>query len=209
MSAACATRTLRTGRPLMVSARMSRARSNASLGECASLTPPALPRPPACTCALITIVPPIEAAISRASSGVSATCPGSTGIPKRAKSSLPWYSCRFIHTSVVVDLRALHLAAEVHVEALPLGERVEHGVAGLAVAVAGAARAAERQVRLGAGGAVVHVDDAGGEVAHRGERGVHVRGEDRRRQPERRGVVDRDRLLERADAEEAHDGPED
>src|SRR5262245_42481414 len=35
---------------------------------------------------------------------------------------------------LVVDLRALQLAAEIDVDALPLGERVEHRVAGLAVA---------------------------------------------------------------------------
>ncbi len=92
MSAACATRTLRTRRPLIVSARISPARSNASSGECASLTPPALPRPPTSTCALITTVPPIEVAMSRASSALAATWPGSTGSPKRANSSLAWYS---------------------------------------------------------------------------------------------------------------------
>ena len=75
---------------------MSRAFSYASSGVCASFTPPALPRPPAWTCALITTVPPIEAATSRASSGVLATRPGSTGSPWRANSSLPWYSCRFM-----------------------------------------------------------------------------------------------------------------
>ena len=52
---------------------------------------------------------------------------------------------------LVVDLGPLQPAAEVDVDRLPLGERVERGVAGLAVAVAGLLPAAERQVRLGAG----------------------------------------------------------
>src|SRR5690348_2470999 len=189
MSAACVTSTRRTGSPLIVSARIARACSNASSGERASFTPPALPRPPACTCALITTVPPSEPATSRASSGVPATWPGRTGSPKRANSSLPWYSSRFIAShparrsgSVVVDLRPLHAAAEVHVDALPLGERVQQRVPRLAVAVAGAAGAAERQVRLRAGGAVVHVHQAARQVAHGGERRVHVAGEDGRRQ---------------------------
>ena len=81
MSAARVTSTLRTGSPLIVSARMSRAFATASSGECASFTPPALPRPPTSTCALITTVPPSAAAMSPASSGVTATCPGSTGSP--------------------------------------------------------------------------------------------------------------------------------
>ena len=38
-------------------------------GSSASLTPPALPRPPACTCALTTTVPPIRRAIASASVG--------------------------------------------------------------------------------------------------------------------------------------------
>ena len=55
------------------------------------------------------------------------------------------------HVRLVVDLGALEAAAEVDVDRLPLGVRVERGVAGLAVAVAGLLPAAEREVRLGAG----------------------------------------------------------
>ena len=47
----------------------------------ASLTPPALPRPPVSTCALTTTGPPISSAAARASAGVSATRPWETGMP--------------------------------------------------------------------------------------------------------------------------------
>jgi hypothetical protein len=47
-----------------------------------TLTPPALPRPPACTCALTTQTePPRRSAASTASSGVAATKPVGTGMP--------------------------------------------------------------------------------------------------------------------------------
>src|SRR5690349_11781938 len=154
-------------------------------------------------------MPPIEAAMLRASSGVSATWPGSTGSPKRANSSFAWYSCRFMGASVVVDLGALQVAAEIHVDALPLGERVEHGVTGLTVAVAGATGAAERQVGIGAGGAVVHVHDPGVEVAHRAEGAVHIGGEDRGREPVGGGVVDLDRVLQALHLEHRQHRPED
>src|SRR6188508_2650899 len=85
--------------------------------------------------------------------------------------------------SLVVNLGPLQPSAEVHVDRLPLGERVESGVAGLAVAVAGLLPAAEWQVRLGASGPGVDVDDARLEVAHRPERRVRVGGEDRRAEP--------------------------
>jgi len=51
----------------------------------ASFTPPALPRPPACTCALTTqSSPPSCCAALTAASGVSAATPRGTGIPKSA-----------------------------------------------------------------------------------------------------------------------------
>ena len=70
-------------------------------GSSASLTPPALPRPPVSTCALTTTRPPSSSAAARASSGVVATPPSETGIPKRAKSSLPWCSYRSTGATVV------------------------------------------------------------------------------------------------------------
>src|SRR5690242_21595689 len=73
-----------------------------------------------------------------------------------------------------VDLRLLQAPRVVHVQGLPLGEDVERGLAGLAVAVAGLLRAAERQVDLGADRAGVDVCDPGVEIAHRAERPVDV-----------------------------------
>src|SRR3989442_12555153 len=80
---------------------------------------------------------------------------------------------------LVVDLGTLQSAAEVDVDRLPLGERVERCVPGLAVAVPGLLPATEREMRLGAGRAGVDVDDPGLEVPHRPERGVRVAREDR------------------------------
>src|SRR3954471_2673255 len=79
--------------------RMSAARSAASCGSCASLTPPALPRPPVFTCAFTTTTesgepPPSFSAAARASSGVVATCASSTGTPCAANRSRAWYSKR-------------------------------------------------------------------------------------------------------------------
>src|SRR5919201_5063042 len=82
----------------------------------------------------------------------------------------------------VVDLGPLQAAGVVDVERLPFGEDVERGLAGLAVAVAGVLRAAERQVDLGSDRAGVDVRDAGVEVAHRAEGLVDVAAEDRRRE---------------------------
>src|SRR5512139_2276439 len=63
----------------------------------ASFTPPALPRPPACTCALTTqTLPPRASAAASTSPIVDAVLPGGKGIPNSAKSCLAWYSCRFI-----------------------------------------------------------------------------------------------------------------
>src|SRR5690348_13993623 len=72
------------------------AASSAASASLTSLTPPALPRPPACTCALTTTRPPSVLAAARAASGLLARIPSGTGMPYRAKISLPWYSCRFI-----------------------------------------------------------------------------------------------------------------
>src|SRR5665647_1255294 len=74
--------------------RIAAAAASASSGEWASLTPPALPRPPVFTCAFTTTVPPIFSAAARASAGVSATIPASTGTPCASKRSRAWYSNR-------------------------------------------------------------------------------------------------------------------
>ena len=90
-----------------------------------------------------------------------------------------------------VDLGALQLARVVDVDALPLAEEVERRLADLAMAVAGRLGAAERQVRLGADGAVVHVAQARVEVADGAEGEVDVAGEERGREAVLHAVDDR------------------
>src|SRR5437660_7578989 len=72
----------------MVMPRILAACAAASSAFAASFTPPALPRPPACTWALTTTrPPPRRRAIARASAAVVATSPGGTGKPCRRKMS--------------------------------------------------------------------------------------------------------------------------
>src|SRR5258705_7439463 len=71
----------------------------ASAADFTSFTPPALPRPPACTCALTTetLAPSAESS-SNAFAAPSASCasrPRSTGTPCLASSSFAWYSWIF------------------------------------------------------------------------------------------------------------------
>src|SRR5687767_10458049 len=77
---------------------------SAPAASSASLMPPPLPRPPACTWALITTFPPSRCAISRARAGGSATSPSGTGTPNSRSSTLAW--CSWIFT-----LRGLFPAA--------------------------------------------------------------------------------------------------
>ena len=83
--------------PRMSIPRMSRARASASSGVAATLMPPALPRPPICTWAFTTTVPPMRSAAARASSGVEATAPSGVGMPRFRSSCFPWYSSRSTH----------------------------------------------------------------------------------------------------------------
>src|SRR4051794_6425295 len=99
MSLAGSTSTLWTTRSLIVMPRMSLARAAASSGSGGSLTPPALPRPPALTCALTITRPPMASAAARASSGVVATLPTGTGTPYEPNSSLAWCSNRSTQTA--------------------------------------------------------------------------------------------------------------
>ncbi len=94
MSAVTVIMTLWTVWPLMSMPRMSVARATASSTPSASLTPPALPRPPTLTCALTTTRSPRPLGDRLASSGVVATPPASTGNPCRSNRSRPWYSYR-------------------------------------------------------------------------------------------------------------------
>ena len=82
-----------------------------------------------------------------------------------------------------VHLRLLQLAGVVPVQRLPARELVEHPDARLARAVAGLAVAAERQVRLGAGGGVVDRHHPGAHALAEAERAARVVRVDRRREP--------------------------
>src|SRR5918996_4674409 len=74
--------------------RICSATSRASSADSATLIPPALPRPPTCTWALTTTLPPSPSAAAAASAGLEATRPSGTGTSKRLSSALPWYSNR-------------------------------------------------------------------------------------------------------------------
>src|SRR4029079_3009833 len=97
MSAAGPTRTLRTMKPLMSIPRIAPAPSRASSVDPASFTPPALPRPPTSTWALITTLPAPSSrnrwAAATASSAYVATPHGGTGRPwatRRDFASASW-----------------------------------------------------------------------------------------------------------------------
>src|SRR5437867_10434533 len=75
--------------------RICPAAGSARWGSSATLVPRALPRPPACTCALTTTRPPSRSAIARACAGVSATSPFGTATPNSRNSALAWYSWIF------------------------------------------------------------------------------------------------------------------
>src|SRR3990172_7959865 len=108
-----------------------------------------------------------------------------------------------------VDLRLLWPAGVVDVDGLPLAVGVEGGRAGLAVAVAGAAGAAEGQLHLGADGAGVYIDDAGRYLFHRLERPAHVPRVDGGDEPGGHVVVDRHRLVEAGAGDDVSHGAED
>src|ERR1019366_6403827 len=94
MSEACSTHNRLTTWPLMSRPRMLPAWVRTSSALSASLTPPALPRPPTFTWALTTTGYPDSSACATAWSTVSATPPLEMGMPNRAKYCLPWYSKR-------------------------------------------------------------------------------------------------------------------
>src|SRR5262245_42198240 len=102
IAGACSTHTERTRMPsggvCGVVSRIPRiwaAAAPAAAASAATLMPPALPRPPAWTCALTTTRPPSRWAISRARAGVTATSPSGTGTPNSRRRSLAWYSWTF------------------------------------------------------------------------------------------------------------------
>src|SRR3989337_2540590 len=66
----------------------------------AILTPPALPRPPAWTCAFTTQrEPPMSSATRGAARSEYTTSPGGTGMPDARRRSLAWYSWMFTRVS--------------------------------------------------------------------------------------------------------------
>src|SRR3954447_19035743 len=89
--------------PVMSMPRIAPACSRASSSFWAILMPPALPRPPIFTCALMAQGKPTSLAAETASSTVLAGRPSGTGIPCRAKSCLPWYSSRSIGGSDAIE----------------------------------------------------------------------------------------------------------
>src|ERR1700730_10219304 len=108
MGEASSTSTLSTLMPsggvcgvLSIMPRICLAAASAPTASSASFTPPALPRPPACTWALTTTLPPRRWAIARAWAGVSATSPPGTGTPNSLRMALPWYSWIFIERSLL------------------------------------------------------------------------------------------------------------
>src|SRR2546425_235372 len=119
MAEASSTSTLRTLMPsggvggvLSIMPRIWPAACSAAAGSSASLMPPALPRPPACTCALTTTLPPSRCAISRAWAGVSATSPFGTATPNSRSSALAWYSWTFIRERSQDQRHRLELAPD-------------------------------------------------------------------------------------------------
>src|SRR5689334_6948333 len=97
---------------LSIMPRICAAACSARSASSASLMPPALPRPPACTCALTTTRPPSRCAIARAWAGVSATSPFGTATPNSRSSALAWYSWIFIRARSHEQRNGLQLAAD-------------------------------------------------------------------------------------------------
>src|SRR5579875_3263149 len=104
MSVSLATSTLCTVWPLISMPRIWAAFASASSGPVASLTPPALPRPPVLTWALMTTTGEPSAAyrsaMALACAGVDATAPSGMGTPYSAKSSFA--SCSNRSTPLVL-----------------------------------------------------------------------------------------------------------
>src|SRR2546426_2832356 len=94
MSEARSIQTRRTMWPRMSMPRILPAWVRTSSTLAANWMPPALPLPPTWTWALTTTGYPMRSATATAPSAVSATSPAETGMPKRAKYCLPWYSKR-------------------------------------------------------------------------------------------------------------------
>ena len=108
-----------------------------------------------------------------------------------------------------VDLRALQPPAVVHVDRLPLGEKLQRAQARFAVAVARAARPAERQLDLRADGARVHVNDPVESSRIATFAALISRVKMLLDSPKLRIVVDRDGLVQIAHLDQREHRPED
>ncbi len=78
------------------------------------------------------------------------------------------------YPSVVIDLGALEFVGIVDVHGFPFGEEIDGSDGGFAMTVAGLLRAAKRQMRFGADGRSIHINDARIEILDRGKRAVDV-----------------------------------
>src|SRR5215472_3459008 len=108
-----------------------------------------------------------------------------------------------------VDLRLLQLVREIYVHRLPLSVEIDGADPAFAVSVAGGLCATEGQVHLGAYGRSVDVRDSCVQVAHRGERLVHVFGVDRGRKPVLDAIRDLNRFIHAITWDDAYHWPED
>src|SRR3954469_25329676 len=108
-----------------------------------------------------------------------------------------------------VDLGALQAAAEVDIHRLPFGEDVERSRPGLAMAVAGCLRTAERQMHLRADRRRVDVENPGVHIAHGCERAIDILSVDRSRQAVLHAVAYRDSLIEGSTGNHRDDRTED
>jgi hypothetical protein len=79
-----------------------------------------------------------------------------------------------VSRSLGVDLRALQSPAVIDIERFPFAKGVERGLPGFARAVSGASRATKGELHFAANRAGVNIDDAGRQLAHRGECAVNV-----------------------------------
>src|SRR5258708_367184 len=78
-----------------------------------------------------------------------------------------WLLSPSIETWILfINLGFLQFAAVVGVDDFPFGEDIQAGEAGFAVAVAGAACAAEGELDFGSGGAGIDVQDASGDITY-------------------------------------------
>src|SRR5438477_6159331 len=109
----------------------------------------------------------------------------------RVPPNLAQVDCGEVALLRTINLRALQPVRVVHVHGFPLGVKIDCTNAALAVSVPRGLHPSEGQVHLGADGGRIDVSDARMQVAHRGERLVHVARVDGRRQAVLNAIGDR------------------